>query len=311
MLIDPDFLDHWRTIALVDALDGDEMAPMYLIRLWGHCQTRKTDTFEIPTKGLRSLCRYSGDAERLETALTEAGWIERDGGNIRAIKWLDHNRGLSKAWENGQRGGRPKKPDANRTETGCKPDANRKQTGCEPDANRMQTGRKPIGLDRTGQDEIELHASTREKSKTVPPLIQETPEPAEPPELSPVIAAISAWGAGTVGGSAASRLALVLDTLARQHPIADPATGTDADPQAVCLALVADLRSKPDTPGPSEVSRVRAYADAVLQTCAAQGRLPGSHTDTRKTRKTTAERREEGNYDYDLDHAISTLLVKV
>jgi len=143
MLIDPDFLDHWRTRDLVDALGNDEMAPTYLIRLWGHCQIRKSDTFAIPTKGLRLICRYEGDAERLESALIEAGWIERDGDNIRALKWLDHNRGLSKAWENGQRGGRPKKPDGNRM-----------VTGCEPDANRMQTGRKPIGLDRIGQDQI-------------------------------------------------------------------------------------------------------------------------------------------------------------
>jgi len=282
MLIDPDFLDHWRTRDLVDALGNDEMAPTYLIRLWGHCQIRKSDTFAIPTKGLRLICRYAGDAERLESALIEAGWIERDGDNIRALKWLEHNRGLTNSWENGQRGGRPKKPMGNP-----------RVTHGEPMANPWQTHGEPIGVDKREQESKAKakQAVRAKKSEGSSPVIREIPEP---PELEPVIAAVSAWGAGTISGSAAARVALVLDTLARQHPIADPATGTDADPQAVCLALVADLRSKPDTPGPSQVSRVRSYADAVLSTCAAEGRMPGAQSEWKgkKTKLTVAEEKD-------------------
>jgi hypothetical protein len=43
MIVDPDFLDHWRTRMLVDALQ-DECAPMYIIRVWAHCQQRRGDT---------------------------------------------------------------------------------------------------------------------------------------------------------------------------------------------------------------------------------------------------------------------------
>jgi hypothetical protein len=132
MLIDPDFLDHWRTRALVDLLDGDELAPLYLIRLWSHCQTRRADTFEIPTAGLKALCRYAGDANRLESALIEAGWVERDGRNLRACKWLQKNSGMFARWENGKSGGRPKKPTDNLSETGQEPAANQHRTSGEP-----------------------------------------------------------------------------------------------------------------------------------------------------------------------------------
>ena len=132
MLIDTDFLDHWRTRALVDLLGGDELAPLYLIRLWGHCQTRRADTFEIPTAGLKALCRYAGDANRLESALIEAGWVERDGRNLRACKWLQKNSGMFARWENGKSGGRPKKPTDNLSETGQEPAANQHRTSGEP-----------------------------------------------------------------------------------------------------------------------------------------------------------------------------------
>jgi hypothetical protein len=139
MLIDPDFLDHWRTRALVDALGGDEMAPLYLIRLWGHCQTRKSDTFEIPTAGLKALCRFPGQAADLEEALIQTGWAERDGRNLRACKWLEKNTGMVAKWQNGRLGGRPKKPTDNLDETEPEP------TG---------TYREPIGQDRKGEEDF-------------------------------------------------------------------------------------------------------------------------------------------------------------
>jgi hypothetical protein len=56
VIVDPDFLDHWRTRMLVDALGGDECAPMYVIRVWAHCQQRRGDSFAMPAAGLRGLC---------------------------------------------------------------------------------------------------------------------------------------------------------------------------------------------------------------------------------------------------------------
>lgn len=113
MIVDPDFLNHWRTRMLVEALK-DEMAPLYVIRIWGHCQQRRADRFDgMPAAGLKALCKAGGDAQALETALIDAGFIARDGAAITVPKWAAKNASLLAAWENGNKGGRPKKPKHN------------------------------------------------------------------------------------------------------------------------------------------------------------------------------------------------------
>lgn len=86
MLIDPDFFDHWRTRMLVDLLN-DECAPIYLMRLWAHCEYRLGDQFRMPPHGLKATCRYAGDADLLEAALSDSGWLVREGEYIAAIGW--------------------------------------------------------------------------------------------------------------------------------------------------------------------------------------------------------------------------------
>lgn len=104
MIVDPDFLDHWRTGMVCDAL-GDPMAPMYILRLWAHCQERRSDTFTMPPRGLKAQCRYQGDADAFEAALIEAGFIERNGDTVHVCgvdRWLVRGRALditSTAWE--------------------------------------------------------------------------------------------------------------------------------------------------------------------------------------------------------------------
>jgi hypothetical protein len=129
MIIDPDFLDHWRTRMLVNLL-SDEMAPLYLIRIWSHCQNRKQTQFKpMPNQGLKALCRYPGDADKLMSAMVDSGFVKKIGSNtIEAVGWGDHNAQLVKAWANGSKGGRPsKKPDGNRMETPVKPDGKRSE----------------------------------------------------------------------------------------------------------------------------------------------------------------------------------------
>jgi len=107
MIIDVDFLDHWRTQMICDALD-DPLAPLYLIRLWAHCQASRTDTLKMPPAGLKAQCRYAGDAQKLEAALSESKFIERKGESIHVLGWKKKNAALFNAWENGAKGGRPK-----------------------------------------------------------------------------------------------------------------------------------------------------------------------------------------------------------
>jgi hypothetical protein len=84
---------------------------------------------------------------------------------------------------------------------------------------------------------------------------------------------VVAWGAGTVPRSAACRLALTLDTLAREIPLV--VEGRERPPDEVVLALIAAMRSREDSPPPTNQTRVRQYADAALRDCAAHGLMPG------------------------------------
>ena len=139
MIIDPDFFDHWRTRMVVDALGGDEMAPMYIMRLWAHCQNRKGDKFTIPSVGIKALCKFQGDASAFEKALIDAEFLTRDGDTVTVEGWAERNASLIAAWENGVRGGRPKKPMGNQNETHGKPDGNPTVTHGKPTANPDET----------------------------------------------------------------------------------------------------------------------------------------------------------------------------
>lgn len=97
---------------LVGLLGDDEVAPIYVQRLWAHCQSRKQTQFEnLPNAAIRAICRFTGDADLLVDSMIECGFIERiSGNNIEVTGWEEHNSQLVAAWENGRKGGRPKKP---------------------------------------------------------------------------------------------------------------------------------------------------------------------------------------------------------
>jgi len=107
MIVEPDFLDHWKTRMLARLLK-DERAPIYVIRLWAHCQQRKTDRFtDWNPDVLASVCRWETDGLTLWEAMGKT-FLEIDGGNVVVHGWAQTNAALISAWENGKRGGRPK-----------------------------------------------------------------------------------------------------------------------------------------------------------------------------------------------------------
>lgn len=109
MIIEPDFVDHWKTRLLVGLLGDDELAPIYLIRLWAHCQQRKSSSFvSLPTAGIKAICRYQGAAPTLEEALIGSGFAARDGAALQVLGWDEYNASLIANWANGSKGGRPK-----------------------------------------------------------------------------------------------------------------------------------------------------------------------------------------------------------
>lgn len=137
MIIDPDFPDHWKTRTLVGLLDGDECAPVYVIRLWAHCQNRRKDTFEnLTSEALKALCRFPGNANKLESSLVTSGFIRRSEGTLIVLNWAEYNSSLLAAWNNGARGGRPKKP------TGFSAPAPKKPRGSRVDKSRGDGNRE-------------------------------------------------------------------------------------------------------------------------------------------------------------------------
>lgn len=130
---------------LVDMLE-DELAPMYIIRLWGHCQNRREWIFDgMPVQATKAICRYQGDAEQFEKALIDCGFLARKEDEITIVGWDEHNASLIANWTNGLRGGRPK---GSTKETRKKPMGKPKEN---PSDN--PSGTDKIGLDRIGEED--------------------------------------------------------------------------------------------------------------------------------------------------------------
>ena len=109
MIVQTDFLDHWKTCLLCDLLD-DKCAPLYVLRLWAHCQNRKTHIVPNGTpRIIKAICKAPQDPETFHSAMVEAGFIRADGDDIVAHDWDTVNAALIANWENGKRGGRPLK----------------------------------------------------------------------------------------------------------------------------------------------------------------------------------------------------------
>ena len=107
MIVDPDFPDHWKTRMLVNLLGGDEAGPMYVIRLWAHCQLRRQWIFEeLTPEALKALCRFPGHANKLDASLAASGFVRREGNTLHALNWDEYNASLIANWANGMR---PKK----------------------------------------------------------------------------------------------------------------------------------------------------------------------------------------------------------
>ncbi len=145
MIVEPGFLDHWKTRMLCDTL-ADPCAPLYVLRIWEHCQMRRKWVFDVlPSAALKALCRYPGDANQLESALVASGFVRRDDdGALTALKWDKYNASLVANWDNGAKGGRPrKKPIHNPPETHGYPMANPLETHQEPRREEKRREDKP------------------------------------------------------------------------------------------------------------------------------------------------------------------------
>jgi hypothetical protein len=144
VIVDPDFCDHWKTRLLVGMLEGDEAAPIYVLRLWAHCQNRRQSTFDnLSPEALKALCRFPGNANKLEASLVTSGFVRREGKCVEVVGWAEYNSSLIAAWNNGAKGGRPPR---------FKPESNPEETQEKPTGKPL--GRNPGVCDKRRVDEI-------------------------------------------------------------------------------------------------------------------------------------------------------------
>jgi hypothetical protein len=168
VIVEPDFLDHWKTRLLVK-LTGDESAPLMLLRLWAHCQYRKEWRFiGLTGDTLSAICRSKIDGDQLFNILNQSGFIESNGKVTVIHDWHISNRVLVSAWKNGLFGGRPKttnrKPTGNRAETARKPGD---QSNQSINQSKEEESEKKPNLVPTAEDIYNQYPRKREKRAAI------------------------------------------------------------------------------------------------------------------------------------------------
>jgi hypothetical protein len=124
MIVTTDFLDHWKTAAIIRLTD-DKTAPLALIRLWGYCQQRKTWQFpKMTPETVAQICRWDNPTVSCYDALVQCGFLDvLPGGGYEVHGWFEANRSLAAAWKNGRygvSGGRPSRPVENENPAGSR-----------------------------------------------------------------------------------------------------------------------------------------------------------------------------------------------
>ncbi len=152
MIVQPDFLDHWKTHMLIDLLK-DELAPIYLIRLWAYCQNRKTNTFSRTNPAmLKHICQASQDASHFEKCMIESGFVELIDDQLVAHDWDEVNASLIASWKNGKTGGRKRKQSKTQQKPTGYPQDNPTETHGLPSENPSAAQAEAIRLDKRREE---------------------------------------------------------------------------------------------------------------------------------------------------------------
>jgi hypothetical protein len=162
MIIQPDFLTHWKVQALSGIL-GRAEALTALLSLWGHCQNSKTYVFEFTRPMLAGICQYQGNAATLHEAMLECRLLDPLGdGKYEVHGWAEKNATLLTSWDNGGKGGRPAKnpwvnPDPQSGNPRVNPDLQSGNPRVNPD---LQSGNPQVNPDPQSGNPRATHGVT-------------------------------------------------------------------------------------------------------------------------------------------------------
>lgn len=91
MIVEPDFVHHWKTELLRSLLE-EPTGEAYVIRFWSFCQLRKEWVFpELSRKMLAGIVRWQGDLDKLWDAFIRSGFLEETEEGWRAHEWDEVN----------------------------------------------------------------------------------------------------------------------------------------------------------------------------------------------------------------------------
>jgi hypothetical protein len=177
MIVQPHFLDHWKTNALGAAI-GRLEAITALLSLWAHCQNQRCWQFPKNELMLAGICRFSGNPRVLVDTLLQLNLLEMvDENTVEVHEWAETNAKLLHNWEAGKKGGRPRKqPKAKPTEN---PRVNPSQTQGEPEGEPIREDKirstpfipqgEDLALDANANQQIESTASASGEAKLSAP----------------------------------------------------------------------------------------------------------------------------------------------
>lgn len=194
MIVEPDFLTHWKTQMLIIEL-GDKAAPLYVLALWAHCQLRRSDHLDTRRQpnALKAICRYEGEASKLSSALERCGWIDASGDGFVVHGWAETNAKMMANWTNGPKGGRPPKEKAPQEEALKINDIHTEKTQPKPNRNPNithsdfgVTQTEPVRVDKSREELRDTHKNAGACEADVDRSIA---EPSQPKDLAQAIAA--------------------------------------------------------------------------------------------------------------------------
>lgn len=158
MIIEADFLNHWKIQALANAV-GEAAAYKALIALWGHCQTRRAWEFQISPEMLAGICKFSGSAAKLWESMLSLKLIDpaAENGWFQVHQWGETNISLVARWAGGMHlksHDYPARGLHHRTTDQAKQPANPTAKLLPLAASIDTTHAAAIGLDGIGEDRI-------------------------------------------------------------------------------------------------------------------------------------------------------------
>jgi hypothetical protein len=115
MIVKRGFFGHHKTLRLIDVLK-DRNAPLYVLKLWAHCEDARTWEFFWQDDRMKWICGFPGEEHVLRAALITSGFIIQNPNEPMGFyvhQWEQHNAKLTTSWNNGAKGGRPRKPNQN------------------------------------------------------------------------------------------------------------------------------------------------------------------------------------------------------